>query len=87
MDEFSLDLALHGPTRLRIGERLFRRVLISYVSPLGGPPQSRNFRAIYEVTPRWSLAWGVNELDHAVWEVQVSRPLYRRGRGLGLGPG
>jgi len=86
LDELSLDLALHGPTRLRIGERLFRRVLVSYVSPLGGPTQSRNFRVIYEVTPRWSLAWGVDELDQAVWEVQVSRPLYRRGRSLGLGP-
>ena len=73
LHELSFDVALHGPVRLRVGERLFRRVLLSYVSPLNGPPESRTFTMTYEVTSQWSVGWGVNELDRVRWEIQSFR--------------
>jgi hypothetical protein len=31
-------------------------------------------RVTYEVTPRWSLGWSVDELDRTRWEAQAFLP-------------
>ena len=72
--DVSLDVALQGQVRLRLGERIFRRFLVSYVSPISGPEGTRMVRVTYEVTPRWSLGWSVDELDHTRWEAQAFLP-------------
>ena len=72
--EVSLDVALQGPTRLRIGERLFNKLLVSYVSPLSGPSGRPAMRITYEVTPRWSVGWSFDELDRVRWEGQAFVP-------------
>jgi hypothetical protein len=72
--DVSLDVALQGQVRLRLGERIFRRFLVSYVSPISGPEEARMLRVTYEVTPRWSLGWSVDELDRARWEAQAFLP-------------
>jgi hypothetical protein len=69
LHELSFDVALHGPVSMRVGERLLRNLLLSYVSPLSGPPESRTFRITYQVTPHWSLGWSLNELERVRWEV------------------
>jgi hypothetical protein len=74
MQELSLDLALEGQVQLRLGQRLFERMVVSYVSTLSGPAESRTLRFNYEVTPLWSLGWAVNELDQGRWEVQALVP-------------
>jgi len=71
--QLSLAVPFQGPVRLRIGERLFRRVLISYLSPLSGA-ESRAVTITYEVTPRWSLGWNFNPIDRARWEAQAFFP-------------
>lgn len=73
MPELSLDVAFGGPTRVRIGERLFQRVFVSYLSPISGPA-SRSWRVTYQVRPRLSLGWGLDELDRVQWEVQSFMP-------------
>jgi len=67
--QLSLAVGFQGPVRLRVGERVFRRVLISYLSPLGGV-ESRSLTITYEVTPRWSFGWGFNAIDKVLWEAQ-----------------
>ncbi len=74
MQEFSLDVALEGQVRLRVGQRIFERMVISYVSTLSGPAETRTLRLNYEVTPLWYVGWGVNELDQGRWEVEAFMP-------------
>jgi hypothetical protein len=74
MQELSLDVALAGPVRLRLGQRLLKRLVVSYVSTLTGPVESRTLRFSYEVTPRYSVGYGVNELDQGRWELQAFLP-------------
>ncbi len=74
MQEFSLDVALEGQVRLRLVQRIFERMVISYVSTLSGPVESRTLRLNYEVTPLWYVGWGVNELDQGRLEVQAFVP-------------
>jgi hypothetical protein len=71
MQEFALDVGFGGPVRLRLGERLFRRLLVTYVSALSGPAQSSTFRVTYEVTPLLSMGWSADELERSQWEVQA----------------
>jgi hypothetical protein len=73
MHEVALDVALEGQVRLRIGER-YRRFVVSYVSALSGPVESRTLRINYEITPLWSLGWSVDELDRGRWEAQAFIP-------------
>lgn len=56
-----------------MGERLFKRVMISYLSPLSGV-ESRALTVTYEVTPRWSLGWNFNPVDVIRWEAQAFFP-------------
>lgn len=72
--QLSLDFAIQGPVRLRLGERIFSRVVISYVGALSGPSQSRTLRITYEIPPRWSVGWSVNELEQSRWEAQAFIP-------------
>lgn len=72
--QLSLDFAIQGPVRLRLGERLFSRVVVSYVSALSGPSQSRTLRMTYEIPPLWSLGWSVDELGWRRWEAQAFIP-------------
>jgi hypothetical protein len=74
MQEFSLDVALAGQVRLRLGQRILERLVVSYVSTLSGPAESRTLRLNCEVTPLWSVGWSVNELDQGRWEVQAFVP-------------
>ncbi|MFB3882652.1 MAG: translocation/assembly module TamB domain-containing protein [Armatimonadota bacterium] len=74
MQEFSLDLALSGPVKLRVGQRLLKRLVISYVGTLSGPVESRTLKLNYEVTPRYAIGYGVNELDQGRWEVNAFVP-------------
>jgi hypothetical protein len=67
--QLSLAVGFQGPVQLRVGERLFRRVLISYLSPLGGV-ENRSLTVTYEVTPRWSFGWGFNSINQVLWQVQ-----------------
>ena len=69
-----LETGLGGPTQLRVGERIFRRVLVSYVSPLSGPPQFRSTRITYEITPRWSVGLSSDALDKSRWDLQAFIP-------------
>ena len=68
--EFSVDLALGKPARLRIGERLFSRVTVSYMSAISDPSGSRSLRIDYEVRPRVAVGWSVDETERTVWELQ-----------------
>ncbi|MBE9565885.1 MAG: translocation/assembly module TamB domain-containing protein, partial [Proteobacteria bacterium] len=72
--QLSLDFAIQGPVRLRLGERIFSRVVVSYVGALSGPSQSRTLRMTYEIPPRWSVGWSVNELERSRWEAQAFIP-------------
>lgn len=74
MQEVALDVALEGQVRLRIGERFLERFVVSYVSALSGPSESRTLRINYEITPLWSMGWSVNERDRGRWEVQAFVP-------------
>jgi hypothetical protein len=74
MQELSLDVALAGPVRLRLGQRLLKRLVVSYASTLSGPVESRTLRFSYEVTPRYSVGYGVNELDQGRWEANAFIP-------------
>jgi len=74
MQELSLDVALAGPVRLRLGQRILKRLVVSYGSTLSGPVESRTLRFSYEVTPRYSLGYGVNELDQGRWEANAFIP-------------
>ena len=74
MQEFSLDVGLSGQVRLRLGQRIAQRIFISYVSALTGTSGSWTLRFNYEITPRWSVGYGVNELDQGRWEVQAFVP-------------
>ncbi len=74
VQEFSLDLALKKPVRLRIGERLFSRVTVSYVSELGDPAGSRTLRINYDVKPRVAIGWSVDESERTLWEIQSFVP-------------
>jgi hypothetical protein len=74
MQELSLDVALTGPVRLRLGQRILKGLVVSYASTLSGPVESRTLRFSYEVTPRYSLGYGVNELDQGRWEANAFIP-------------
>jgi len=74
MQEFSFDLALKKPVRVRIGERLFSRVTVSYISALGDPAGSRTLRINYEVRPRVAIGWSVDESERTLWEIQSFVP-------------
>jgi len=74
MQEFSLDVGLSGQVRLRLGQRIAERIVISYVSALTGASESRTLRFNYEITPRWSVGYGVNERDQGRWEAQAFIP-------------
>jgi len=74
MQEFSLDVGLSGQVRLRLGQRIAQRIVVSYVSALTGASESRTLRFNYEITPRWSVGYGVNELNQGRWEVQAFVP-------------
>ena len=74
LHEFSVDLAFRKPVRLRVGERLFSRVTVSYASALSGPVESRSLRVDYEVTPRLTVGWSRDESERALWEVQSFVP-------------
>ena len=74
MQEFSLDLGLTGPVRLRVGQRVLKRLVISYASALSGPVESRTLSFNYEVTPRYSLGWAVNELNQGRFQVDAFIP-------------
>jgi autotransporter translocation and assembly factor TamB len=71
--QLSFAVPFQGPVRLRVGERLFRRVMISYLSPLSGI-ESRALTVTYEVTPRWSFGWNFNPIDVIRWEAQAFFP-------------
>jgi len=78
---FSVDLDLRGPVHLRVGERVMRRFVVSYISAVSDPAGSqsrsassgRAMRVTYEVNPRISLGWSVDELGRGRWEVQSFR--------------
>ena len=74
MQEMSLDVGLSGLVRLRLGQRIAQRIVISYVSALTGASESRTLRFNYEITPRWSVGYGVNELNQGRWEAQAFIP-------------
>jgi hypothetical protein len=74
MQEMSLDVGLSGLVRLRLGQRIAQRIVISYVSALTGASGSRTLRFNYEITPRWSVGYGVNELNQGRWEAQAFIP-------------
>ena len=74
LPEVGIDYSFQGQLRLRLGEELFRKFFVSYVSSLGGPSETDTLRFTYEVTPLWSLGWGVNELERSRWEVQAFVP-------------
>ncbi len=74
MHEVSLDVGLTGQVGLRLGQRFLRRLIVSYVSPLSGPVQSRTLRFSYEVTPRYSIGWSVNELDQGRFDINAFVP-------------
>ena len=75
MQEVALDVALEGAVRLRLGQEIFRRVFVTYVSPISGPEGTRSLGVTYEIKPPlWSVGWSVNERDQARWEVQAFVP-------------
>jgi hypothetical protein len=74
MQEFSLDVALAGPVKLRMGQRILKRLVVSYVGTLSGPVESRTLKLNYEVTPRYAIGYGVNELDQGRWEANAFIP-------------
>jgi hypothetical protein len=74
MQELSLDVALAGSVRLRMGQRVLKRLVVSYVSTLSGPVESRTLKLNYEVTPRYAIGYGVNELDQGRWEANAFIP-------------
>jgi hypothetical protein len=73
LHEFALDFDLRGPVHMRVGERIMRRFIISYISTLSDPAQSQTMRVTYEVNPRIALGWSVDELGRGRWEVQSFR--------------
>jgi len=72
--ELGIDVERSGQVRLRIGQRLNKRLIITYISALSGPSEPYDLRFSYEVTPRWLVGWGVNERDQGRWEVQSFIP-------------
>jgi hypothetical protein len=74
LPQVGIDYSFQGQFRLRLGEELFRKFFVSYVRSLGGPSETDTLRFTYEVTPLWSLGWGVNELERSRWEVQAFVP-------------
>lgn len=74
LGELSFEAGLHGPMRLRVGERLFRRFQVSYISPLSGPPEARAVRINYEITPRWTIGSSNDALDWGRVEIQTIAP-------------
>jgi hypothetical protein len=74
MQELSLEVALAGPVQLRVGQRVLKRLVVSYVSTLSGPVESRRLRFSYEVTPRYSIGWSVNELNEGRSEINAFIP-------------
>lgn len=72
--EFSFDLAVGKPIRLRVGEKLFSRVTVSYVSALGDPTSARTVRIDYEIKPRLAVGWSVDESERTLWEIQSFVP-------------
>jgi hypothetical protein len=73
LHELSLDFDLRGPVHMRVGERIMRRFMVSYISAVSGAPQSQTMRVTYEVNPRIFLGWSVDELGRGRWEVQSFR--------------
>ncbi|UCC67614.1 MAG: hypothetical protein JSV79_10905, partial [Armatimonadota bacterium] len=72
--ELSVDVALQGPVQMRLGERLWSRVLITYVSPVSGPEGTRALGVTYEIIPPLvSLGWSVDELERTRWELRAFR--------------
>lgn len=72
--ELSLDVAVQGPVQMRLGERIFSRVLITYASPISGPRGARSLGITYEVIPPlMSVGWSVDELDRTRWELRAFR--------------
>jgi len=70
----SLDVSLQGPVRMKLGERLFSRVLVTYSSPVSGPEGTRSLGVTYEViSPLLSIGWSVDERDRTRWEVRGFR--------------
>jgi hypothetical protein len=68
--ELSFDVALQGPVQMRVGRR-FRRVIVTYVSPVSGPEASRSLGVTYEVIPPLvSIGWSVDERDRKRWELR-----------------
>lgn len=74
LHQVTLDFPLEGPVLLRLGERFFDRLVISYLSPLSGPTQSQTLRVTYEVRPTLHLGFSVNELDRTRYEIQSFIP-------------
>jgi hypothetical protein len=72
--QISFAVPFQGPVQLRVGERVFSRVLVSYLSPLSGPIDSRALTITYEVTPRWSFGWTFSPIDRLRWEAQALFP-------------
>jgi hypothetical protein len=70
IQEMALDVGTSGVVRLRLGEELFRRVRVVYVSALTGPTASESFRVMFEVTPLVSVGWSIDEVEQERWEVQ-----------------
>ncbi len=72
--ELSLDVAVQGPVQMRLGERIFSRVLITYASAISGSKGTRSLGVTYEVVPPLvSVGWSVDELDRTRWELRAFR--------------
>lgn len=69
--ELSLDVALQGPVQMRVGERIFSRLVVTYVSPVSGPQSARSLGVTYEIVPPLvSIGWSVDERDWTRWELR-----------------
>ena len=73
---FGLDYAFEGPLRLRVRERLFGRVFVTYLSPLTGSATTRRLSLNYQVTPRYfigaSIIWSATSLTQYLYLVNRS---------------
>ncbi len=74
LQELSLEFGLTGPVQLRLGQRILKRLVLSYVGAINGPVESRRLRFSYEVTPRYTLGWSVNELNEGRFEAGALMP-------------